>query len=150
MELHDISDYFVHISEPEKPVALNGNGFIIQSRNSTTADESYNFEFHQENNNIEETEYDFEQENYKQSNSIQDATSDNTKEPAINEKSSVINKVVQEQCNKINKASLNTKPTLPLSPWNQSITLEDKVQRFLAQAAELAHQNTTKITSEYR
>ena len=150
MELHDISDYFVHISEPEKPVALNGNGFIIQSRNSTTADESYNFEFHQENNNIEETEYDFEQENYKQLNSIQDATSDNTKEQPINERSSVINKAVQEQCNKINKASLNTKPTLPLSPWNQSITLEDKVQRFLAQAAELAHQNTTKITSEYR
>ena len=150
MELHDISDYFVHISEYEKPGALNGNGFIIQSRNSTTADESYNFEFHQENNNIEETEYDFEQENYKQSNSIQDATSDNTKEQNIDEKSSVINKVVQEQCNKINKASLNTKPTLPLSPWNQSITLEDKVQRFLAQAAELAHQNTTKITSEYR
>ena len=131
-------------------MALNGNGFIIQSRNSTTADESYNFEFHQENNNIEETEYDFEQEKHKQSNSIQYATSDNTNERPINEKSSVINKVVQEQCNKINKASLDTKPTLPLSPWNQSITLEDKVQRFLAQAAELAHQNTTKITSEYR
>ena len=151
LERHDISDYFVHISEPTKLVALSGNGYIVPSRNSTTAEESYEFEFHQENNNIEETEYDIEQSNYNKINLIQDVTTDTNKEEMSFEAMSTVNvKVVPEQCNQINKATLNTKPTLPLSPWSQSITLEDKVQRFLAQAAELAHQNTTKISSEYR
>ena len=151
LERHDISDYFVHISEPTKLVALSENGYIVPSRNSTTAEESYEFEFHQENNNIEETEYDIEQSNYNKINLIQDVSNDINKEEVSFEAMSAVNvKVMPEQCSKINKATLNTKPTLPLSPWNQSITLEDKVQRFLAQAAELAHQNTTKITSEYR
>lgn len=148
LERHDISDYFVHISEPTK---LAANGYIVPSKSSTTAEESYEFEFHQENNNIEETEYDIEQSNYNKINLIQDITNDRNKEEMSFEAMSAVDvKAVPEQCNKINKATLNTKPTLPLSPWNQSITLEDKVQRFLAQAAELAHQNTTKITSEYR
>ena len=39
-----------------------------------------------------------------------------------------------------------SKPKIPTSPWNHSMTLDDKVQRFLAQAAELAHHNG-EITS---
>ena len=128
-------------------MALHGSGYNIPSQNSIAAEESYDFEFHQENNNIEETEYDFELDNY---NSMQEVTTDtNKKQESFNAISAVNIKTVPEQNNEINMASLNTKPTFPISPWNQSITLEDKVQRFLAQAAELAHQNTTKITSEY-
>ena len=147
LERHDISDYFVHISEPRKVMALHGSGYNIPSRSSIVADESYDFEFHQENNNIEETEYDFELDNYNKTNSMQEETSNATKKQ---ESFNAISTTVPEEYDKMNMASLNTKPTFPSSPWNQSITLEDKVQRFLAQAAELAHQNTTKITSEYR
>ena len=151
LERHGISDYFVHISEPTKLKALQSNGCIVPSKNSTTAEESYEFEFHQENNNIEETEYDFEPATYNKVNSMQENSSETNNEEVSFKAISAVNvKVVPEQINKINKATLNTQPTFPLSPWNQSITLEDKVQRFLAQAAELAHQNTTKITSEYR
>ena len=126
--------------------SFNDYMMIGPKKNSATSYDAE--EFYQENNNIEETECPFEIEKYNNTHSMQETIDSKLRKDSLSLTSATNVMKVPEYSNKNMKTSLHSKPSFPLSPWNQSITLEDKVQRFLAQAAELAHQNT-KITSEH-
>ena len=142
MTINNIEDPFPHIAENSKLSALHSNLMISFKGNNS---EPYGHEFDQENNNIEETEYPFEFQNYNHLYSMEETLDSNVQKNSFSINSA---KNIVEMPEQHNKASVKTTSiAFPISPWNQSITLEDKVQRFLAQAAELAHQNT-KIASE--
>ena len=143
-----MDDSFPEISDDHaKYFESSFNDYIeigAKKNNKTSYDAE---EFYQENNNIEETECAFEIEKYNNTHSMQETIDSNLKKGSLSLTSATNVIKVPEYPNENTKNTLHSRPTIPLSPWNQSITLEDKVQRFLAQAAELAHQNT-KITSE--
>ena len=126
----------------------SSNHYMIIETKKNNATSYDTEEFYQENNNVEETEYAFEIEKYNNAHSMQETINSNLRKDSLSLTSATNVIKVPDYSNKIMKTTLHSTPTFPLSPWNQSITLEDKVQRFLAQAAELAHQNT-KITSEH-
>ena len=120
------------------------------STTTNNVQSSYDFECEQENNNIEETEeLPFEYEKYDGIHSMEESPNSSRRQDVINSNlSRNIMKVTEPNPIARYNNVLSKKPIFPSSAWNQSITLEDKVQRFLAQAAELAHQNT-KVTSKY-
>ena len=135
---------FPHISYNEKNLALTNKHSVTVNQDS----EFHHLEFKEENNGIEETDYHVECETYDHDDSLSKMEYIDYINAPFSSTPSTSDVKVASKTNQTPKNTVKTTPSLPLSPWNQSITLEDKVQRFLAQAAELAHHNG-KIKSEY-
>ena len=139
-----VEDPLPLISEQQKESAIT-NGYMISTKQHTGFN---NLEFEEENNEIEEAEYPLQCEEYDNFNSVQEIANIKCKNESLYVTPNTNEINIVENNSQPTRNTLKKSPSFPLSPWNQSITLEDKVQRFLAQAAELAHQNG-RITSDY-